>query len=717
MGLQLNRRVIHAWLLCGAALVAACGGGGSEPPSAATAPTISAPPASMSVAVGQGATFSVTADGSAPLSYQWLRDGVVIAGATGAGYSIGAAVIGDDAARFSVVVSNAAGSVTSAEATLTVSTVAAGPSLTTQPAAVTVAAGATASFSVSATGSAPLAYQWRRNGANIAGATAATYATPATTAGDDGARFSVVVSNALGSVTSSEAPLTVTATAGPPPARYVPVWSSADTTNGSGSYTLSAVDPLSPANLIAVDQVPAGDGVTNSFVNLFGGDFDAASGQVRDPGVRNLVYLKAGSIYRVNLDKGGAALAPTRLSTETQARSLSAAAVSASGDEALITYFIPNSVIRYISLSAAGNATPRAAPVFPGDVPSSARLLGSATDPATGAISALYWESAPLGVMGRRLFRTDAAFSNATSLATFASTTLELPWGDLRYPEGGSMQRGLFFIADSALQRLDFATGVVRVVHAGVNFKVGQGVRDDSHLYLLVQNTSGVRQLVGAADNDSTAGQVIASGATIANYSVINTQTRDYLIFITGSNGGTAVSMRKTDGFVTPLPAPASPPGLPHSWNSAASLNDETLGNRVFYQFPGRFGSVSADGTDRREFDGNFKVKRMLPSALPPHRLHGGRGGMPAARILAQNAAAVSWLELASGALGVNLGNEPAGANYGNDALSPYGISPIGRTGAIGHAQAASGTNVGRLDAIYLTDQAGSLLRLTNFIP
>jgi hypothetical protein len=722
MGLQLTRRVIHAWLLCGAALLAACGGGGgrSEPPAAATVPTISAPPASASVAAGQPATFSVSANGSAPLSYQWLREGVAIAGATGDSYSIGAAAVGDNAARFSVVVSNAAGSVTSAEATLTVSAVSAAPSITAQPAAATVASGAAASFTVIANGSAPLTYQWRRNGTNIAGATTSSYTTAATTVGDDGARFSVVVSNALGSVTSGEAVLTVTATAAPPPARYVPVWSSVDTTNGSGSYTLSVVDPATPTSPIAVDQVPAGDAATNnavSFVNLFGGAFDAASGQVRDPGVRNLVYVKAGAIYRVNLDKGGAAPAPSRLSTETQARFPSAAAVSASGDEALITYFIPNSVIRYVSLSAAGSTAPRAAPVFPGDVPSSSRFLGSATDPATGAISALYWESAPLNVKGRRLFRTDAAFGNATSIATFASTNLGPLWGGVRYAEGASMQRGLFFIADSALRRLDFATGVVRVVHAGVNFKVGQGVRDDSHLYLLVENTSGVRQLVRAADDDSTPGQVIASGTTIAGYSVINTQTRDYLIFITGSNGGTAVSLRKTDGLVTLLPEPASPPGLPHTWNTAASLNDETLGNRVFYQFPGRFGSVHADGTDRREYDGSFKVKRMLPSALPPHRLHGGRGGMPAARVLAQNAAVVSWLELSSGVLGVTVGNEPSGANFGNDALSPYGSWPIGRAGAVGYSQLASGTTVGRLDAIYLTDQANSLLRLTNNIP
>lgn len=88
------------------------------------------------------------------------------------------------------------------------------PVITSQPAAATVPAGQAATFSVSAAGSAPLAYQWRRGGAAIAGATAASYTTAATTLADDGASFDVVVSNAAGSATSAAAVLTVTA---PPP--------------------------------------------------------------------------------------------------------------------------------------------------------------------------------------------------------------------------------------------------------------------------------------------------------------------------------------------------------------------------------------------------------------------------------------------------------------------------------------------------------------------
>ena len=89
------------------------------------------------------------------------------------------------------------------------------PAITGQPANATVAVGTSATFTVTATGTAPLAYQWRKNGANITGATAASYTTPATTTTDNGATFSVVVSNSVGSATSNNATLTVTST--PPP--------------------------------------------------------------------------------------------------------------------------------------------------------------------------------------------------------------------------------------------------------------------------------------------------------------------------------------------------------------------------------------------------------------------------------------------------------------------------------------------------------------------
>jgi hypothetical protein len=83
------------------------------------------------------------------------------------------------------------------------------PSITIQPQNQTVTAPASASFSVTATGSAPLSYQWNENGVAINDATAASYTTPATTGTDNGAKFTVTITNSAGKVTSSSATLTV----------------------------------------------------------------------------------------------------------------------------------------------------------------------------------------------------------------------------------------------------------------------------------------------------------------------------------------------------------------------------------------------------------------------------------------------------------------------------------------------------------------------------
>jgi alpha-tubulin suppressor-like RCC1 family protein len=85
------------------------------------------------------------------------------------------------------------------------------PAIATQPASTSVVAGQTAGFAVTATGTAPLSYQWTRGGADIAGATAANYTTATTTLTDNGASFTVRVTNSAGSVTSTAATLTVTA--------------------------------------------------------------------------------------------------------------------------------------------------------------------------------------------------------------------------------------------------------------------------------------------------------------------------------------------------------------------------------------------------------------------------------------------------------------------------------------------------------------------------
>src|SRR5208283_3883551 len=142
----------------------------------AVAPSITTQPQNQSVNVSASATFSVVASGTAPLSYQWSKNGTAITGATSASYTTPATVIGDNGSTFTVTVTNSAGSKTSNPATLTVNAVA--PTITTQPQNQSVQVGLTATFSVVASGTAPLSYQWSKNGTAIAGATSAGYTTP-----------------------------------------------------------------------------------------------------------------------------------------------------------------------------------------------------------------------------------------------------------------------------------------------------------------------------------------------------------------------------------------------------------------------------------------------------------------------------------------------------------------------------------------------------------
>src|SRR5215469_6664129 len=177
-------------------------------------PSITTQPANQTVNIGQMATFSVTATGTAPLSYQWQKNQVNIAGATSASYTTPATTSADNGTNFRVIVTNPVSNVTSSAATLTVNAAGGGPSITTQPANQTVSFGQTAMFSVTATGTAPLSYQWQKNQVNISGATSASFTTPATTLADNGTSFRVIVTNPVSSVTSSAATLTVSA---PPP--------------------------------------------------------------------------------------------------------------------------------------------------------------------------------------------------------------------------------------------------------------------------------------------------------------------------------------------------------------------------------------------------------------------------------------------------------------------------------------------------------------------
>jgi len=172
-------------------------------------PAITSQPQSHVVNQGANATFTVGATGEAPLSFQWRFEGANLSGATQSSYTrVNAQPIHEG--DYDVVVANVAGSVTSQVASLTVNLP---PDIASQPADQSVWRGQEATFFVTLGGTEPFHYQWRFNGADLAGATESSY-TRVNAQTNDAGSYSVVVTNAAGFITSSNAALMVTL---PPP--------------------------------------------------------------------------------------------------------------------------------------------------------------------------------------------------------------------------------------------------------------------------------------------------------------------------------------------------------------------------------------------------------------------------------------------------------------------------------------------------------------------
>jgi formylglycine-generating enzyme required for sulfatase activity len=157
-------------------------------------------PQPLTVVAGQAASFNVTVAAYPLPTYQWQKNGTGISGATSAVFSIASAQKADSGV-YTVVATNSQAGVTSTAAHLTVNF---SPVITVQPQSIALTVGQSVLFSVTGDGYPPPTYQWRKNGATIAGATLATYGITSAQAPDTGA-YSVVLTNTLGSDTSANA--------------------------------------------------------------------------------------------------------------------------------------------------------------------------------------------------------------------------------------------------------------------------------------------------------------------------------------------------------------------------------------------------------------------------------------------------------------------------------------------------------------------------------
>ena len=159
---------------------------------------------------GASLVLAITATSASPVTYQWQKDGVdLVEGPRFLGTRSNVLVISNaqpaDSGTYSLVLINAAGSLRRPIAGLTVPD----PTIISQPADQSAFVGASATFTVGAAGTAPLSYQWWRDGLPVAGATAPSLTIPSVQEADDGATFVAWVGNSSGSVTSTLARLRV----------------------------------------------------------------------------------------------------------------------------------------------------------------------------------------------------------------------------------------------------------------------------------------------------------------------------------------------------------------------------------------------------------------------------------------------------------------------------------------------------------------------------
>ncbi len=246
------------------------------------APHITQSPQSASVLLGGSTLLSVTATGVAPLTYYWLKGGVLNTSGGSSTLLVNGALA--SAGWYSVIVSNIYGTDTSSSAYVSILSA---PYITTQPQGVDTVVGGKATFSVAAGGVGSLYYQWRWNGSEIESANSSSLTLNNLIQANSG-NIDVVVTNSYGSVTSQVARLNV--------ATYT-TWG--DNRYGQASSASSSASPIAAALGWYHNVALYGDGT----VRTWGANF---WGQTNTPAnLNNVVAVSAGAYHSIALKSDG----------------------------------------------------------------------------------------------------------------------------------------------------------------------------------------------------------------------------------------------------------------------------------------------------------------------------------------------------------------------------------------------------------------------------
>ena len=297
------------------------------------APVISNQPVTQTKIETGKVTFSVSVTGPGPYTYQWRKNGIVIAGATTSTFKLVDLAL-SDAGNYGVVITNYVGSTTSATATLTVNAIPVVTSLS--PTRQVIAAGQSVNLSVTATGTGSLSYQWTHDGLPIAGATSAALSVTNFTRQAAG-YYLVHITDSTGTRISNPMFLIFAPGTGPSPVTQIRGWginnlSQIDIPSGLTDAVAVAAREYNPLALKAdgtavswgtyVNPVPAG--ITGLVAIAAGADHAAAvksdgtvvawgnntNGQTNVPaGLSDVVAVACGSAHTLALKNDGTVIA------------------------------------------------------------------------------------------------------------------------------------------------------------------------------------------------------------------------------------------------------------------------------------------------------------------------------------------------------------------------------------------------------------------------